>query len=95
MPKVQLEGDPLSGGDSSGKETHTVTVNGVPFATINQLSSGQNGFNPSPTLMGSSLVRINNVPIVLAGSVYLIHFSGPVGQVEVAVGTSFPVSASN
>jgi uncharacterized Zn-binding protein involved in type VI secretion len=95
MKQIQTEGDLLSGGDASGPETHNVRINGRRITTLGTLSTGQNGFNPSPAIAGSTFVTINGIPIVLVGGLYAPHSNGVVVQQESALGSGFPVTATN
>ncbi len=83
---VQVVGALLSAGDSSGPESHTVLVNGVPVVTLGSLSTGQNGFAPSPAIEGSASVFVNGKPVVRAGDKYAPHSNGLIVIQETALG---------
>lgn len=85
----------MSFGDSAGAETHNFFVNGVRVATFPTLSTGQNGFNPTPPLPVAGRMTINNRPIVAAGDVYAPHTNGIIVVSETALpiaGVTFFVS---
>ena len=76
----------------SGPETHAVFVNGQRVTTVGTLSTGANGYNPSPAIQGSATVRINGVPVVRNGDLYAPHTNGTSVIQESAAGVSLVFS---
>lgn len=73
---VQYQGGLISCGDVHGPGSPNIRVNGIPIATLGQLSLGHAGFPPTPIILVIDNVKANGIPIASFGSIYAEHSSG-------------------
>ena len=74
--QIQFAGGSISCGDTHGAGFVGFRLNGVPIALQGQLSSGSDGYNPSPALEGEANFRVNGTPVVRSGHAYADHTRG-------------------
>lgn len=73
MPSIQIQGGPISCGDTHGDPGHKVFINGKSVILQGDESAGHGCFPPSPAIEGSPNVFVNGIPVVRAGDRYAPH----------------------